>query len=247
MNNLVKKELTLDSREVAEMVGKRHDHLIRDIETYIQYLDNPDLGNGSKPIVADFFMENNYKSGTPSRNYKRYDCTKKGCEFIAHKLTGQKGAVFTATYINKFHEMESIITGQNIKLDSFQAMKLINQQVGMMLETVEEIDERVGHLENNMTVDFGQQNTLQNKAKSRAVNILGGVKSHAYQNKSLRSRIFSSMWKDYKDYFEISSYKDTARIDFEKALNYLENWQVQGKLLREIEDCNNQLEIKEAI
>lgn len=32
--------------------------------------------------------------------------TKKGCEFIAHKLTGQKGTEFTARYINRFHEME---------------------------------------------------------------------------------------------------------------------------------------------
>lgn len=32
--------------------------------------------------------------------------TKKGCEFIAHKLTGQKGTEFTAKFINRFHEME---------------------------------------------------------------------------------------------------------------------------------------------
>lgn len=31
---------------------------------------------------------------------------KKGCEFIAHKMTGQKGTEFTARYINRFHEME---------------------------------------------------------------------------------------------------------------------------------------------
>ena len=115
MNNLIKKELTLDSREVAEMVGKRHDHLIRDIETYIQYLENPDLGNGLKPIITDFFIESSYKSGTPPRNYKKYDCTKKGCEFIAHKLTGQKGALFTATYINRFHEIEQALAEKQPK------------------------------------------------------------------------------------------------------------------------------------
>lgn len=35
-----------------------------------------------------------------------YNITKKGCEFIAHKCTGQKGVVFTARYINRFHELE---------------------------------------------------------------------------------------------------------------------------------------------
>ena len=34
MNQLKEKELMLDSREVAEMVGKRHDNLLRDINNY---------------------------------------------------------------------------------------------------------------------------------------------------------------------------------------------------------------------
>lgn len=40
--------------------------------------------------------------------------TKKGCEFIAHKLTGQKGTEFTARYINRFHEMENELTYTNV-------------------------------------------------------------------------------------------------------------------------------------
>lgn len=38
-----------------------------------------------------------------------YNVTKKGCEFIAHKLTGIKGTEFTAKYINRFHDMEDTI------------------------------------------------------------------------------------------------------------------------------------------
>jgi Rha family phage regulatory protein len=109
VKELSTKVLTLDSREVAEMVGKRHSDLIRDIETYLQYLENAKLRSD------DFFMENSYKAGT-GKNYKKFDCTKKGCEFIAHKLTGQKGTVFTATYINRFHEMEAALAGGNQKI-----------------------------------------------------------------------------------------------------------------------------------
>lgn len=107
----IQNKLTLDSREVAQMVNKNHSHLIRDIETYIQYLGhNPSLDSDN------FFIENSYQAGT-GKEYKKYDCTKKGCEFIAHKLTGKKGALFTATYINRFHEMESKL--QQPKEDSY--------------------------------------------------------------------------------------------------------------------------------
>lgn len=35
-----------------------------------------------------------------------FNVTRKKCEFIANKLTGQKGTEFTARYVNKFHELE---------------------------------------------------------------------------------------------------------------------------------------------
>ena len=43
------KQATLDSREVAEMVGKRHGDLMRDIRTYQDYLAE------SKIALCDFF------------------------------------------------------------------------------------------------------------------------------------------------------------------------------------------------
>lgn len=36
---LIPGEITLDSREVAKMVNKRHDHLIRDIGTYVNQME----------------------------------------------------------------------------------------------------------------------------------------------------------------------------------------------------------------
>ncbi|NLY46820.1 MAG: hypothetical protein GX053_12665 [Tissierella sp.] len=142
--------------------------------------------------------------------------------------------------VDGYFNMRSVV-----KENSLDVAKMLNQQVGLILGEVDDLNNRVDYLEDSMTVDFGQQNTLQNKTKSRVVSVLGGIKSHAYKNKSLRSRMFSAIWRDYKDYFNVASYRDTARVDFQKALDYLDGWQVQGKLLREIEDCNNQIDVDE--
>lgn len=100
MSNLQKLSLTLDSREVAEMVGMRHDHLIRNIDHYIDVMSqNPKLG------TDDFFIKQTYTAGT-GKQYKRYDITKQGCEMVANKLTGKKGILFTAEYVKRFNEME---------------------------------------------------------------------------------------------------------------------------------------------
>ena len=99
------KKLVLDSREVAKMLGKEHRHLLRDIAKNVDYLTETKIG------LSEFFQETQYKDSTGKKN-KRYDITKKGCEFLAHKLTGKKGAIFTATYINKFHKMEQALKEQ---------------------------------------------------------------------------------------------------------------------------------------
>ena len=98
MNNI--KSLTLDSREVAIMLGKNHAHLLRDIDTYTKYFIESKIG------FKEFFQESTYKDKV-GRRLRIYQITKKGCEFLAHKQTGRKGSSFTASYINRFHEMEA--------------------------------------------------------------------------------------------------------------------------------------------
>jgi len=125
----MKNQLTLDSRDVAEMVGKKHAHLLRDIENYIEYLGESKIG------LADFFIESTY-SDAQGKGRPNYQITKKGCEFIAHKLTGQKGAIFTATYINRFHEMEDQLKAPMQEL-SPQLQLLINMELEQKKLTAE--------------------------------------------------------------------------------------------------------------
>lgn len=87
------------SMEVAQMVGKQHSDLLKDIRRYSAQLVE------GKISCNDFFRESTYITEN-NRTAPCFLVTKKGCEFIAHKLTGQKGTEFTARYINRFHEME---------------------------------------------------------------------------------------------------------------------------------------------
>ena len=114
MNHLellvVDDKLVVDSRQVAELTGKKHFHLVRDIENYIKVI------NQNPILVSDsFFLETSYNAGT-GKNYKCYRLTKKGCDMVANKMTGEKGILFTALYVEKFHEMEQALYANAIKL-----------------------------------------------------------------------------------------------------------------------------------
>ncbi|CEK35516.1 MAG: Rha family transcriptional regulator [Paeniclostridium sordellii] len=102
MNNIIKTNnevITLDSREVAEMVEMQHSHLLRKIDEV-----NKDF-NESKIGLVDYWKESTYKDakGEERRCLK---ITKRGCGFIAHKTTGTKGNIFTHKYMERFEEME---------------------------------------------------------------------------------------------------------------------------------------------
>lgn len=136
-NNLQAFNATLTSMEVAEMVEKTHDNLIKSIRRYSKYIDesNASLDAVKNDAVSEednlkqlknevvkaetidlqeFWTESQYKDGK-GQERPCYNITKKGCEFIAHKCTGRKGTVFTARYINRFHEMEHEITGKRLE------------------------------------------------------------------------------------------------------------------------------------
>lgn len=104
-------QLYTDSREVAKMIGKDHRHLLRDIDGYCATLEKvtePKIG------LSDFFVKTTYKD-TTGRTLPCYLITKKGCEFVANKLTGEKGIIFTAAYVNAFHSMEDKLAGRQLK------------------------------------------------------------------------------------------------------------------------------------
>ena len=100
MSDLTKVPHVLDSREVAKMVGMRHADLMRNISHYVDV-----ISTNAKLRSLDFFIERDYidKKG---ESRKRYDITKKGCEMVANKLTGEKGILFTAEYVERFNQME---------------------------------------------------------------------------------------------------------------------------------------------
>lgn len=102
------KQQVIDSRDVAKMVGKSHAHLMRDIRDYID-----DILTDPKLDSLDFFIESNYKDAKGEVR-KCYLLTKQGCEFVAHKINGRKGTIFTATYVSLFNEYEAEHNGKLI-------------------------------------------------------------------------------------------------------------------------------------
>lgn len=91
----------VDSRAVAEMVGKNHRDLMRSIHSYVNIMEN---NNERNFAPVDFFIESTYLDGKGEVR-PCYLLTKKGCDMVANKMTGEKGVLFTAAYVTAFEAM----------------------------------------------------------------------------------------------------------------------------------------------
>lgn len=104
-------QIVADSRDVARAIGKEHRNLMRSINTYYKHLNHAKNGgvNQLKIERVKFFIPATY---TDEKGEERpcYYLTRMGCDMVANKMTGERGTLFTAAYVTRFHEMEAELT-----------------------------------------------------------------------------------------------------------------------------------------
>ena len=107
MNKLVevkKDRIFCKSNLVAELFEKRHDNILRDIRELLETC--------SKEFSFLNFEESTYK--VKGKEYPCYNLSKDGFTMLAMGFTGEKATQFKELYINKFNEMERILTSQRL-------------------------------------------------------------------------------------------------------------------------------------
>ena len=89
-------------------------------------------------------------------------------------------------------------------------------------EKIVKIDGRVTDLENNMVIDYGQQQTLKNEVNKVVVNALGGKESNAY--KEVSKKVFSEINHDIQEKFTVNSRNNVPKKRFDEAIAFIKSW-----------------------
>lgn len=169
------------SRNVAAVFGKRHDHVLRDIENVIAQLPkehSPDLGDG-------LFISSVRKNEFNGRAYPEYLITRDGLTLLVMGYTGPKAMAFKLAYIRRFNEMEQALAKQHEPQVAASAMRahsaqctlehvtalpnpnryLIPTELGMLVGLEPwEVNQRLKFLGYQYHTDFGWRLTTKGKA-----------------------------------------------------------------------------------
>lgn len=231
---------TICSTEVAEMVEKEHKNLLQDIRGYEQQIALAVTAGELKTQPTEYFIKSTYFSNQ-NKELPCYQITKKGCEFIASKLNGYKGTVFSTKYIDRFHQMQDYIVE---KKNEFEGLSTEMQALLMLDKRSVEQDKRLTKLENTMTIDYGQQEDLRLQVAKRVIHLTGGTDMQAYKNFKVRDKVFREIYRHLKHGFNVNSYRNIAVKDYQRALEEVKNYVVSEELSLMIKGANAQMRLE---
>ncbi len=188
-----------------------------------------------------------------NEDYKRFDINVEGNITTDYKLSAsfakklaigthnQKGEAAKDYFIKVEEKLKEIAMQSQIpkQLSPMDQLKLQYQVLGEHDQKIEGVIERVGVIEDRMTIETGAQKVLCDLVNSKVITTLGGKNTPAY--KELGKKAFKACWKDYKDKLEVASYKDTPIKNFELGKQTIINWQPNRELELMIRGCNAQM------
>lgn len=162
-----------------------------------------------------------------SRINKLYLWTEKGAFLHAKSLnTDTAWAVYDQLVDNYFEKQKQL-----------SPMEIMRIQLGM----IDDHESRIENLENNMVIDYGQQQVLGDTVNKTVINALGGKNSSAY--KELGRKVFAECNGDLKRFFHVNARNNIPKLRFEDALEYAKNWHPCMNTQMAIDNCNLQLDL----
>lgn len=105
----------------------------------------------------------------------------------------------------------------------------------------QEIEEKVNKLEADMPLFNVDCKELQAAVRKKGIEMLGGYKSPAYSNNSLRTKIYRDIQFQIKREFGVSRYEAIKRSQLSKAIEIVRTYKAPFILQDEIIMLNNQI------
>ncbi len=212
MNQLVfieNGQAVTDSLTVAEVFGKQHKDVMRDIRN----LESSEEFNQRNFAPIDYIDDRN-------RTYKKYLIKRDGLAFLVFGYTGSKAAEYKEKYIQAFNSMEEELK----KPKALSEREQLIASMKLSLETAEEISHIKSDLDivkhqvsEELTLNHGQQQTLHHEIKKR-------VESIKNDYELTKRELYSQIHSHLRRAFAAPKYIFVKRKDFEEALLWVRTW-----------------------
>lgn len=131
---------------------------------------------------------------------------------------------------------------------SYSVQKSPMQLLELEFAAIKEVDSKVEAVNKDLQ-EFKQDmpilgieiDKITSAVKTKGVNVLGGKESNAYKDRSLRSKVYSDIYRELKRRFGVTTYKAIKRSQADIAVTIIQNYELPIILEEQIVDYNNQM------
>ncbi len=121
-------------------------------------------------------------------------------------------------------------------------IRLLAEGNADLTNRVEGVENKVESLENDMPLYSCEVDEIQGHVKRKAVKVLGGKDSEAYQDASLRASVFKDMYSQLKrEYGCVASYKSIKRRYIADVHEFIDRYELPTVLSEQVQHANAQL------
>lgn len=153
MNELVcikRNEPVADSLQVAEMFGKRHNHVLRDIDKIMKTLSK--IG---QPEERKMMFIPSRRKAADGNSHRMYYMNRDGFSLLTMGFTGDKAMEWKLKYIEAFNRMEEIIRDpgrMTARIEGKTTRRTLTDQIQRMQRVAEEQGSKhAGHYYHSIT------------------------------------------------------------------------------------------------
>lgn len=125
------------------------------------------------------------------------------------------------------------------KTGSYQKPLTTVEQIQVIATGFLDHEERLNRLENTMTIDYAQQESIRDLVSSVVIAHLGGKESNVY--KEIGKKVFAECNRDIKTYFAVNARNNIPKLRFKESMEYVRNWHPCTNTVMCIRDCNAQM------
>lgn len=114
------------------------------------------------------------------------------------------------------------------------------QRVDAVSGEVQTVKTELENLKNDMPVFTADAKDIQSDLRKKAVEKLGGYKSNAYNDRSIRGYVFADIQRELKRQFDVKRYDQIKHKDTAVALGVIARYELPLALKSKVDMANNQ-------
>lgn len=123
----------------------------------------------------------------------------------------------------------------------YQALKQVDNKVNALSDDISTVRQDLEDFKNDMPILGIEETKISNAVRKKGVECLGGKQSPAYNDRSLRRRLYTDLHRQLRREFGVNSYKAIKRSQADTAISIIQSYIPPLVLSEMIESPNAQI------